>query len=240
MGEILAEGIVAIASYVIALKLYKLCNRIDTTPIFPPNFSFEHTDKPIEEQSDRLLGSVKPEKYYCEFCKIICDYRTRHCRKCNACIERYDHHCFWIGNCVGRHNHRQFYYFLGVQTVNNISVFLLISGLQALKEWEVWLQWVGMLLALGFCCFTGYLLFYHTMLISCGITTWEHMRKTKISYLKYLPPGFNPFSKGVISNWRIFLTEQTRANGCQEVQSWDDQIPTFQEAKQIKAGCNII
>lgn len=36
---------------------------------------------------------------------------------------------------------------------------------------------VGMLTALGFLCFTGFLSIYHTMLISCGITTWEHMRR---------------------------------------------------------------
>lgn len=54
--------------------------------------------------------------------------------------------------------------------------------------------------AIGFLCFTGYLLLYHTMLIICGITTWEHMARSKITYLNYLPAGTNPFSKGVFQN----------------------------------------
>ena len=65
---------------------------------------------------------------------------------------------------------------------------------------------VGMLTALGFLCFTGFLSIYHTMLISCGITTWEHMRRESISYLKYIPIGHNPFSLGIYQNWKKFIT----------------------------------
>ena len=166
-----------------------------------------------EKISEILPDSSKPHKYFCDICKITCEYRTRHCRKCNVCVERYDHHCFWIGNCVGRHNHRQFYLFLAAQTINNIAVFLLISRSTISSNWQWLFQLTVKLLSLGFCCFTGYLLLYHTMLVSCGITTWEHMRRMKISYLKYLPPGFNPFSKGIVQNWRLFFTEQTRASG---------------------------
>jgi palmitoyltransferase len=57
----------------------------------------------------------------------------------------------------------------------------------------------------GFILFTGYLLIYHTMLIVSGITTWEHMKKDRITYLKYLPPGYNPFSHGPIQNIITFF-----------------------------------
>jgi palmitoyltransferase len=195
-------------TYCFALKYYNLCNAIDTTPILEVDKSLEVEAVGInEEHSERLLGLFKPQRYSCGICKIACEYRTRHCRKCNVCIERYDHHCFWIGNCVGRHNHKQFYLFLAVQTVNNIVVFLLISRLKTSANWQWWLQLAGKLFSLGFCCFTGYLLLYHTMLVSCGITTWEHMRRIRISYLKYLPAGFNPFSKGIVHNWKHFFME---------------------------------
>ena len=189
--------------------------------------------------SDRLLGKAKPDKFYCNACKMTCDYRTRHCWKCGVCIERYDHHCFWIGNCVGRHNHRQFYFFLLTQTINNVCLYCLIDSLE-LTGWLFWARISGLLLAFGFCCFTGYLFIYHTMLVSCGMTTWEHMRRTKISYLKYLPPGYNPFSLGISQNWRKFLNEATWATGSEELQEWDSLIVPFDEAKTIEAGCNII
>jgi palmitoyltransferase len=55
-----------------------------------------------------------------------------------------------------------------------------------------------LLMVFGFVLFTGYLFIYHFMLVSSGLTTWEHMRRSKISYLNYLPTGYNPFSKGVV------------------------------------------
>jgi hypothetical protein len=53
------------------------------------------------------------------------------------------------------------------------------------------------------------------------------MRRGKISYLKYLPPGFNPFSLGVVRNWKNFLQEPTRGTGAEEAQEWDHLIVSF-------------
>lgn len=53
---------------------------------------------------------------------------------------------------------------------------------------------------------------YHTMLIMSGITTWEHMSRQRISYLKYLPAGINPFSKGIIQNIINFWKSYTNIN----------------------------
>jgi len=44
------------------------------------------------------------------------------------------------------------------------------------------------------------------MLIILGLTTWEQMRREKISYLKYLPKGYNPFSIGWKNNIKKFFT----------------------------------
>jgi len=66
------------------------------------------------------------------------------------------------------------------------------------------------------------------------------MRRTKISYLKYLPPGVNPFSLGIFKNWIKFFTEPTKANNDETIQDWSTMIVSFEEAKTLKSGCNII
>jgi hypothetical protein len=72
----------------------------------------------------------------------------------------------------------------------------------------VWIIIYLMLLtSFGFLCFTGYLAIYHTMLIALSLTTWEQMKREKISYLKYLRKGYNPFSIGLINNFKKFFTE---------------------------------
>ena len=90
-----------------------------------------------------------------------------------------------------------------------------------------WIIMVLQLTAIGFLAFTGYLFVYHCILITYGITTWEQMRKSRINYLKYLPPGYNPFSKGFWENWKYFFKESTRLTEEETLQEWSDYIPTF-------------
>lgn len=61
----------------------------------------------------------------------------------------------------------------------------------------------------SFITFTGYLFLYHSILILTAQTTWEQMRRPYISYLKHLPVGYNPFSKGAIKNIIEFFTPNT-------------------------------
>jgi hypothetical protein len=114
------------------------------------------------------------------------------------------------------------------QTINNLLNLISLENIQRYLEFlqaEVpsLISWGILCLEVfdfGFIVFTGYLLIYHTMLISNGITTWEHMRRTRISYLRYLPPGYNPFSSGIFDNWKTFFSESTRANGMPTIQEW--------------------
>ena len=53
-----------------------------------------------------------PGRHYCEHCRILQPYRTKHCHVCQACVGKFDHHCFWIGGCVGELNHGKFYLML--------------------------------------------------------------------------------------------------------------------------------
>lgn len=144
----------------------------------------------------------RPPRLVCKVCHIVLPYRSRHCEKCQCCVERYDHHCFWIGSCVGYNNHRQFYVFLILQTVNSscvLSTCLVLHGF-ADELWPSLLLYATEGVSIGFICFTGYLGLYHSMLMATGMTTWEHMARPRITYLKYLKPGINPFSKGLVSN----------------------------------------
>lgn len=79
--------------------------------------------------------------------------------------------------------------------------------------WAIWL------LILGFILFTSYLAIYHSILISTAQTTWEQMRRERITYLKYLPKGVNPFSKGFTRNWKSFWVK--------DKENWENCLPTF-------------
>ena len=68
------------------------------------------------------------------------------------------------------------------------------------------------LLDLGFIVFTGYLLLYHTFLVLTAQTTWEQMKRGGISYLRHLPVGYNPFSKGVVKNIGEFFCGKHEGN----------------------------
>jgi hypothetical protein len=108
---------------------------------------------------------------------------------------------------VGYHNHRQFYLFLLLQTINNIAMLFSLSRLHftlynnghATTTIDI-IMYSLRVAAFGFLLFTAYLLLYHSMLILAGMTTWEHMARKKITYLNYLPIGYNPFSKGMVAN----------------------------------------
>jgi len=103
--------------------------------------------------------------------------------------------------------------FLLLQSLNNIFVLFSAQTLKTIvgdKDGNIsdntddgWVKWglvaveVG---AFGFLLFTGYLGLYHTMLMMTGMTTWEHMSRSRITYLKHLKSGINPFSKGLLLN----------------------------------------
>lgn len=152
---------------------------------------------------------------------IPSEYRTRHCRKCQVCIEVYDHHCFWIGNCVGRHNHKHFVGFVIVETLSNLLNYkgltlipVMVSNFSLhLHPYIEYLRVALLLFALGFIAFTGYLSLYHLMLVCSGMTTWEHMSRYRITYLKHLPKGLNPFSLGIANNIKRLFCDVNRGNG---------------------------
>ncbi|EPR63607.1 DHHC zinc finger domain-containing protein [Toxoplasma gondii GT1] len=115
------------------------------------------------------LCAIDRRKYtFCADCRILQPLRTRHCKECDHCVLTYDHHCAFLGCCVGEFNHWRFYLFLLSQTIA--------------VTWDS--------------AATG-LLAYHTYLMLSNQTTWEHLHRRRIGYLKHLPKNVFPFSQGM-------------------------------------------
>ncbi|CAG9331860.1 unnamed protein product [Blepharisma stoltei] len=159
-----------------------------------------------------------PPKNYCEDCKILKPYRTRHCYKCEECIAKFDHHCFWIGACVGEMNHFRFALYLIIESICFLwAAYNCLSGISD-NAWGFWLYLLSFFLCAGFGMLVTGLGLFHIRLISQGLTTWEVMRKYKIDYLKPYPQNFNPFDEGFINNWRSTICDR-------ELKEWTPPRP---------------
>lgn len=69
----------------------------------------------LEDLSQDNQDYDYPDQHFCDICKVIQYYRTKHCNICGVCIYKYDHHCFWIGSCIGELNQKYFIIFIYLQ-----------------------------------------------------------------------------------------------------------------------------
>ncbi|KAL4499281.1 hypothetical protein ABPG72_006867 [Tetrahymena utriculariae] len=188
-----------------------------------------------EESENNEQLDAAAQLFYCHICKRHQPFRSKHCDDCGRCICKFDHHCFWIGGCVGELNHRKFWFFLLLQSIVIFWTFL--NSLNALDRYitvnkegkESYSQEYGAFAVLSFVLFvlllfTGVLCSYHTFLILTNQTTWEHVKKNKISYIAKLPKGFYPFSQGVFQNIKLIFFHNN------QLRDW--QVPTLREAQQ--------
>lgn len=104
-----------------------------------------NTDAPagradIEQHGTGKIKPIRPQKWYCQHCKMRHPFRAKYCEKCEKCIVKFDHHCFWLGNsssannesylvggCVGELNHGKFWILLFLQTVLHLWSTLIVS-----------------------------------------------------------------------------------------------------------------
>lgn len=163
------------------------------------------------------------EPELCDICLVVRPVRSRHCLDCNRCVRRFDHHCPWVYNCVGERNHRFYMYFLMSELV------VLLWGVKVSKNAFVdaltWTEWchINFLLLFSFVIMLFgtlaviALIACHIFLISNGLTTWEFVRRHRISYLKSYDDYDSPFDEGLIKNFiNFFFYNKER--------DWSDQL----------------
>ena len=132
----------------------------------------------------------------------------------NKWVRKYDHHCFWIGGWVGELNHRKFFWFLLLEFLCLLNLFdIMMSGYGYADDLDdskdkfhrksVFILLV--LIIVGFIFFVGILLFYHGFLIITNQTTWEHSRRSVISYLKVYHRTIFPFDYGIVNNIKMIM-----------------------------------
>ena len=165
------------------------------------------------EQSQELEIS---ERRFCVVCEMDQPLRSKHCKSCGHCIALHDHHCPWLGVCIGELNRRKFYTYVAAQTALLWWGTVEVSARQMLESfsvgenvaWSIVLDACRALVVVVLLFFTlmvTCLFAFHTFLATRGVTTWEFVSWSKISYLQ----GFerargSPFSKGFLQNLHFY------------------------------------
>lgn len=164
-------------------------------------------------QADCAIVTPCDTKKVCQVCGPYVGLRTHHCRACTRCVQGFDHHCFWLGTCVGQNNHSRFLAYMVSETI--LVAYGVHNGLTALrlsahKPWT-WVETMAALYTMdvlvlfivigGLCCF-------HSFLVLSNQTTHEIVRGQALEYLKPLPVGVSPFSRGPIQNVFNFITNR--------------------------------
>lgn len=173
-----------------------------------------------QEQSQQSALDVPLR--WCQYCHLVQPRRTRHCKECGLCVRTFDHHCFWIGGCVGEFNHLRFFFMLIAWTgVMWWQIHLTFSCTERNPHLLEYLSSNWHILAvasilLGYQAMNVGLLLYHIYLIGTAQTTWEHLCREKIDYLKPFPRGVHPFDAGGFDRNLIALCNRRR----QKPKSW--------------------
>lgn len=150
--------------------------------------------------------------HFCEVCKFHVPIRACHCRSCGRCVKRRDHHCPWTACCVGRDNHIYFMLWLMVEFALMVGVNgdIILSLIKPKPVIQWFLDNAGLLLIFILTMFDlgliSWLITGHVNMITKNFTVWERSRRKRISYLKNLPDGMQPFDRGIIENVVEFLT----------------------------------
>lgn len=173
----------------------------------------------LESASFRRDVVVSPELFLptegttrCPYCQVWKPLRSKHCQDCNKCVLRFDHHCFWVGTCVGQRNHCRFWWYLFFESC--LGWWALGACVSAFRKdptpWG-WLArnaaalvFVACLAAISI--FLTALLLFHSYLVVTNQTTYETTRRKRISYLRNVPDGVNPFSRGPLHNVLTFCS----------------------------------
>ncbi|KAE8901439.1 hypothetical protein PF005_g11848 [Phytophthora fragariae] len=167
--------------------------------------------------------------HFCNECHVFQPLRTKHCKDCARCTRQYDHHCDCVGTCVGENNRRLFVLYLLLQILEG-AVMIDVTSLAFTERDDIndWFKTNALFIVLWFMLMCVLLIVvplfcYQAYLISTNQTSWEHARRSSITYLHNLPDKRSPFDRGVLQNWWVFLSNGDRNNN----------LPTWPKVKLV-------
>ncbi|TYZ64321.1 hypothetical protein PybrP1_007538 [[Pythium] brassicae (nom. inval.)] len=170
-------------------------------------------EHPSDSDSLVVGGDADAALHFCEICQLTQPLRAKHCKDCGKCVRQYDHHCDCAGTCVGEKNRRRFVAYLFVQGVEAAVIISVVADAFSLQDsveewfnvnWPYLLSWFSVACVL---LIVVPLFIYQAFLISTNQTSWEHARRSSITYLRTLPDSSgSPFDRGCLANWRTFVT----------------------------------
>ncbi|CAF2153591.1 BnaA01g24840D [Brassica napus] len=158
--------------------------------IFCCVFVLDDCWKQEEEQGNSRVG------LYCMFCNCEVHKSSKHCKSCDKCVVRFDHHCKWLNNCVGRKNYMTFVslitaslVWLIIEAAVGVAVIVRVFADKKRMETEIVnrlgssfsraplaaVVGVCTVVTIPACYHLAQLLFFHTLLIKKGLTTYDYL-----------------------------------------------------------------
>lgn len=167
--------------------------------------------------------------YVCTYCNVVQPPRAKHCNDCDKCVLQFDHHCLWLGTCIGQANHCRFWWYICEETALCLwTCILYITYLKVniSKAWWIDVIMIALLVTLSISLiFLILLLLFHSYLVLTNQTTYELVRRRRISYLRGIPERVYPFSKGTCRNLSNFCCDRS---GLYKL----EPLPTAQELEE--------
>nr|VDC76915.1 unnamed protein product [Brassica rapa] len=158
--------------------------------IFCCVFVLDDCWKQEEEQGNSRVG------LYCMLCNCEVHKSSKHCKSCDKCVVGFDHHCKWLNNCVGRKNYMSFVslvtaslLWLIIEAAVGVAVIVRVFSDKKRMETEIVTRLgssfsraplaavVGLctVVTIPACYHLSQLLFFHTLLIKKGLTTYDYL-----------------------------------------------------------------
>ncbi|GLU19702.1 hypothetical protein SLE2022_359360 [Rubroshorea leprosula] len=149
----------------------------------------------------------------CLYCHVEQPPRAKHCHDCERCILQFDHHCVWLGTCIGQGNHCRFWWYICEETALCLWTAILyityLKGNITRAWWKDAIIIMLLIFLLISLIFLLLLLLFHSYLVLTNQTTYELVRRRRVSYLSGIPERVYPFSKGVCMNLYNFCCVRT-------------------------------
>ncbi|WOG97699.1 hypothetical protein DCAR_0417040 [Daucus carota subsp. sativus] len=133
---------------------------------------------------------------FCTICNAEVRNFSKHCSSCDKCVDGFDHHCRWLNNCVGRKNYMTFVCLMAVSLVwlifefgVGLAVFVRCFASKTATEHLIserlgealtrppFATVVALCTGLSLLAIVplGELFFFHLILISKGISTYDYV-----------------------------------------------------------------